>query len=1180
VKHSFQLNATSACRLLYLAIACAFLNSSVSAQTFFGSIVGTVTDQTGASVTAARVTLTNTGTAERRTDQTDNLGNYQFVNVVPGLYKVDIEAKGFKHLTRDQVQVEVQSAVRIDAPMQLGDVGQVVEITGQAALLQTETSSLGHEVEGRVVEQMPLNGRNVLNLVALVPGVVAQGSSLSNPTNTNISAWGNYQIGGGYGNQSAAFLDGAPLNTSYNNAVMLVPTQDSVQEFRVQTNNLGPEFSRFAGGVINMISKSGTNEYHGTTYEFLRNKVLNSNTFFNNRSGVARPAFTQNQFGADTGGRIIKDKTFFFVSYEGFRLRQGASTLTSVPTEAMRSGDFSNLRTSTGAFIPIYDPLSTCSQLTNPACASGQTVLRSPFPNNMIPVSRMDPTANILKNLWAMPDLPGQAYTSVNNYATNASAGGNNDQVNGRFDQNVSSKQRIFGRYTRWTDYNLPSDPYSAEQKAESLPQTGTAVDFQTVQAVLGDTYTFTPNTVGDIRLSLFRFTYNSLPESYGSNFTEFGWPAVLNTEVPWREVPYVCIQGFSDFCQEVTGITANNTFAFTPSLTHIVGRHTFKFGGEFRRLQYNFGKSNQASGVFNFDNIMTSQNPASPGSTGYAFASFLLGDGATGQVPGTTGSPNGLQVPTKTAAQFTYQGYFVSDTFQATKRLTLNYGVRWDLPGAYTERYNNESVWLPNVPSPLAQQTGLPIMGELGLVDTPQSPGRGNAVQHWKLFAPRIGLAYRLNGKTVIRAGYGIFYLPSDVNMSSAPWSNPINSITTPWVSTTNGGYTPSATLSNPFPNGILQPPGRNPDFQSLLYGTGITSPVTNEPYPYVEQWNLNVERQITDTLMVEAAYAGSRGVHLYAASGAGQVDQLPDQDLALGTKLQQLVPNPFYGLISTGTLANPTVQEGQLLLPFPQYTSVSVTGQSNRDSIYHSLQMKMEKRFRGGGTILVAYTWSKFISDSDTITTWLDPTGTIQDYNNLRNERALLGSDVPQHVVFSYVYDVPIGEGHRLLGNAHGVAGKFVSGWGLNGVSTFQSGLPLGFTTSSNLTGSYNGGTRPNVIAGCDKSISGSAQSRLTEWFNTACFAPPAAFTFGSESRLDPNLRGAGVNNWDFALFKTTQIAERYRIQFRTEVFNLFNRVQFGQPGLTDGNASFGVVSSQSNNPRLIQFGLRFSY
>jgi hypothetical protein len=471
-----------------------------------------------------------------------------------------------------------------------------------------------------------------------------------------------------------------------------------------------------------------------------------------------------------------------------------------------------------------------------------------------------------------------------------------------------------------------------------------------------------------------------------------------------------------------------------------------------------------------------------------------------------------------------------------------------------------------------------LPVKGKLGLVDSPDSPGRGSAVQHWKLFAPRLGLAYRLTNKTVLRAGYGIFFLPSDLSMSSAPWSNPINSITTPWVATTDGGLTPAARLSNPFPSGILQPPGRDPSYQNLLLGTNVTSPVANQPYAYVQQWNFNVERQLTDTLMFEAAYAGSRGVHLLGAGG--QVNQLPDQYLALGPKLQQQVPNPFYGLISTGTLASPTVAQGQLLLPFPEYTSVSVTGPSNRDSIYHSMQVKMEKRFRGGGTVLAAYTWSKLISNTDTITTWLDPTGTIQDYNNLRGERALLGSDVPQHVVISYVNDLPIGKGHRLFGNTNGVMGQLISGWGINGVSTFQSGLPLGFSTNVNLTNSFNGGSRPNVTYGCDKSISGSAQSRLNGWFNTSCFTQPAAFTFGSESRLDPVLRSAGIANWDFAVFKTTHVHERVGLQFRTEFFNLFNRVQFAQPGLAQGNPSFGVVSSQSNNPRLIQFALRLTY
>jgi hypothetical protein len=328
----------------------------------------------------------------------------------------------------------------------------------------------------------------------------------------------------------------------------------------------------------------------------------------------------------------------------------------------------------------------------------------------------------------------------------------------------------------------------------------------------------------------------------------------------------------------------------------------------------------------------------------------------------------------------------------------------------------------------------------------------------------------------------------------------------------------------------------------------------------------------------MVEAAYAGSRGVHLIA--GSGQVDQLPDQDLALGKQLQQLVPNPFYGLISTGTLSQPTVQRGQLLLPYPQYTSATITTPSDRDSIYHSLQMKMEKRFHQGGTLLVAYTWSKLISNTDTVTTWLDATGTFQDYNNLRLERSLSGSDVPHHVVISYVYDLPIGKGHRLLGNVSGVADKLVSGWGINGVTTFQSGTPLGLNSNSNITGTYNGGSRPNVTAGCDKSISGSATSRLNGWFNTACFTAAPAFTLGSEGRFDPNLRTQGIDNWDFAVFKKTQLTERINLQFRAEFFNLFNRVQFAAPNLSQGNPSFGIISSQANNPRLIQFALRTSF
>lgn len=300
----------SAVKVLFCMVLLSLAAEPLFPQSFYGSVVGTITDSSGALVSGANVTLVNAGTNEKHTAQTDASGNYQFVNLVPGQYRIDIEQVGFRHLTRDQVTVEVQSSVRVDAALLLGEVGQVVEVQGESPLLQTETSSLGHVVSSRAVQQMPLNGRNVLNLVALSPGVVPNGQSMGNPTMANNSAWGNYQIGGGIGNQSATLLDGAPLNTGYNNAVQLVPTQDAIQEFRVQTNSVSAEFGRFGGGVVNLTSRSGSNEFHGSAYEFLRNKVLNANTFFNNRSGVSRPAFTQSQYGANGGGPALRDRTF------------------------------------------------------------------------------------------------------------------------------------------------------------------------------------------------------------------------------------------------------------------------------------------------------------------------------------------------------------------------------------------------------------------------------------------------------------------------------------------------------------------------------------------------------------------------------------------------------------------------------------------------------------------------------------------------------------------------------------------------------------------------------------------------------------------------------------------------------------------------------------------------------
>jgi len=1141
-------------------------------QTFYGSIIGAVTDPSGAPIPQATVTVTNLGTAERRTADTDENGNYQFVNLVPGQYKVEAEKTGMKRFVRDTVTVQVQSAVRIDVQMQVGDLSQTVEITAQTPLLQTENAALGQVVEARKVLEMPLNGRNVFGLVALVPGVVPGGQSGTTPTGTNPFAWGNYQIGGGQSNQSASYLDGAPINASYANLTALVPTQDAIQEFRVQTNNLGPEFGHLAGGAINLTTKSGTNSFHGSAYEFFRNRVLNANTFFNNLAGVQRPAFSQNQYGANLGGPVIRDKTFFFFAWEGFRLRQGQSYVYSVPTDAMRTGDFSNVRNSSGALVPIYDPLTTCGRLGNPGCAkdaSGNDVIsRSPFPGNVIPTSRLDPAAKVLENFWAHPNSPGANFTNVNNYTANASVGGNNDEYTARVDHTFSSNNHAFVRYTYWTNLNLPIDPY----------KTNTCVDrcteaFNTNQAVVADTFSLTPTLVGDIRLSYMRFHYNRIPLTLGYDLTQLGWPASMNDQVVFRTVPTVNVTGYNGvWSTSGTGSTIidrNDVYSIIPSLTKIWHSHTLKFGAEVRRNTHNYYQQNSPSGTFSFDALMTSANPFAAAGTGNGFASFLLGDGTGGGV-----TQNNL-----VAAQNIYRAFYAGDQWQITSRLTFNYGVRFEQMGPWSERYDRMTVLLPTAPNDLSGPTGLNLRGAVGLVNTPASPSRNN-YHLGNLWSPRVGLAWRVTDKTVVRTGYGIFWLPNDARWNLSPNNDLVNSFTNPFNGTLDGSTTPKDVLRNPFPNGLLAAPGRSANALYLLRGQGIAAPVFNDPYAYAQQWNVDFERELPGNMALSVAYAGSKGTHLPGPDQ--QLDQLPDQFMSLGaSKLNQQVPNPFVGQVPLGTLAQPNVAYGQLLRPFPQYTGFSVRNITNRNSIYHSGQLKLEKRFSRGGTILGSYTWSKLISDTDTLTGWLEPGGGApgaQDNYNLRAERSLALYDTPHRAVISYILDLPFGKGQPIGGNLTGVAGRLVSGWGINGITTYQSGNPLPISVATNTNG-FGAGQRPNRT-GITADLSGSAQSRLGQWFNTQAFSLPGSFTFGNSSRTMPDARSHGIAEYNFTVFKNTPITENINLQFRTEIFNLFNRVQFGYPGTALGVPQFGVVSSQYNTPRLVQLALRLIF
>ena len=1160
-----MINRITLCLVFLLACA------SLFGQTFYGSLVGTVSDASSSAMPQANVTLINLGTGERRTAQTDTSGNYQFVNIVPGQYRVEVENTGFRRFAREPITVEVQSAVRIDVAMQVGDVNQTVEVTGQTPLMETESASLGHVVEARKVLEMPLNGRNVFALVALVPGVVPGGQSGGTPTGTNPFAWGNFQIGGGQANQSASFIDGAPVNAGYVNLTALVPTQDAVQEFKVQTNSLGPEFGRFAGGVINMTTKSGTNSYHGAFYEYFRNRSLNANTFFNNRAGVKRPAFSQNQYGVNLGGPIRKDKTFFFGSYEGFNLRQGQSYVFSVPTDPMRGGDFSNFRNGTGAMIPVYDPLTTCGRLGNAACPTnatgGEVISRTPFPGNVVPANRIDGAAKVMTNLWGRASGSGLPFTAVNNFTANASVGGEQAQYNGRVDHTFSDKHRGFVRYTFWKNLNLPIDPYGTKTCVDRCTET-----MNTNQAVIGDTYSLNPTTFLDLRLSFTRFSYDRTSATAGYDLTQLGWPAALNSAVAVRVQPIPIVTGYNGvFGTNGSGSTIvarNDIFSIMPGMTKIWGKHTLKFGGEVRRLTHNYYQQNNPSGSFNFDALMTSANPLAAAGTGNGFASFLLGMGAGG----------GLTHNSFVAGQMIYGAYYFGDQWQIGSRLTFNYGLRVEQMGPWSERFDRLVVLLPKAPNELSGRGGLQFTGRPGLVNSPDSPSRNNT-QKSNVVSPRLGLAYRLSNKMVFRAGYGLFFLPTEVAFGTSPNGDISNAYTTPYLGTVDGSITPADRLSNPFPKGIVSAPGRSANLQQLFYGQGISAPVYSDPRAQVQQWNFDVQRELPGGAALEVAYAGSKGTHL--PGPAQPMNQLPDQFLSQGARLLDQVPNPFVGAVQLGALAQPNVSRGQLLRPFPQYTAFNITSPMNRNSIYHSAQMKLEKRFAKGASVLGSYTWAKLISDTDTLTAWLEPGGGlgVQNFNNLRAERSVALYDSPHRAVISFIYDLPFGKGRRFANGSSGAVNRVVGGWGINGVSTFQSGNPLSMNMAVNTTNSSGGGQRPNST-GVSANLEGSAQSRLNGWFTTSAFTAAPAFTFGNVARSLTDVRSHGIANYDFTVFKNTPINERFGLQFRTEVFNLFNRVQFGYPGTALGNPQFGIVSGQYNNPRLVQFALRLQF
>lgn len=1136
---------------LFAGVACA--------QT--ASLSGRVTDPAGAVVPGVSVTATAAATGASSKAVTGSDGYYSLPALPPGVYALTVDKPGFAPIQERNLQLQVQQAARLDFSLKLGAVTESVDVSSQGQVLDTESATLGAVVSSRQVTELPLLGRNPYALALLVPGV-RPAVGVNNLPVDQISTV-SFNINGQRSTANEFLLDGAPNSAAAQNQPVINATPDLVQEFKVETSNYSAEFGRAAGGVFNVVTRSGANRFHGGVYEFFRNNALNANDFFANRGGVAIAPFRYNQFGGTVGGPVWipnvyngRNKTFFFASVEIVRFIQGVTFTGTVPVPRQLLGDFSNTRNAAGQLVVIYDPNTTVQ--------NGSAYSRTSFPGNIIPPSRIDAVARNIASYMPAPSGAGALYTGAGNFVRNDSNLIDKNSESYRLDHYFSSKNRMFARYsfdnTPWTR----AGAYGSNPASPSAgPQT-----FDRSNAVVEDDHTLTPSFLLTMRYSFTRLKNNRTPFSPNFDLSTLGFPSGLRAQLPPASFPNIAITGFSVTSSVANVITggllgatdnihlADNTHALQATATKVMGPHEIRFGGEFRVIQNNTLQTGAASPGFTFAPTWTQgPNPTLSTSTaGSGLASFLLG------IPGGSAAP-----APSLAMQTRYYGAFVQDTYKVTPKLTLSYGLRYEYESPRTERYNQFSKFDYNQAPPV-NAAGLNLHGALYFAGVGGSP-REDSNPDRNNFAPRLGVAYRMNGKTVIRTGAGLFYSNNwGAGSGSTGFGSTGFTAATTIVSSVNG-VNPTVSLGNPFPNGIVKPSGSSLGAATQL-GQAINF-YAGSVTPYAANWNFSVQRELPWNVLLETGYTGSRGLKLQIDN---QINTLTGANLALGAALRDTVANPFFGQIANGILAPATVSRAQLLRPYPQFDSVNALQSNIANSSYHALEVKTEKRYSKGLSVMFSYTWSKSIDlatgafGGETISS-----GAIQNFHNLRNEYAPSGIDQTNRFIANALYELPF------FSTRKGMVGRWLGGWQLGGIFSAYSGSPLGITQSSNNTFSQGGGQRPNWT-GVSAAL---ANPTVDKWFDTSQFTLVSTpYTYGNLARTLGGLRSNGVRQLDFTMVKNTVIRERLKLQFRGEFFNLTNTPQFAPPGTALGTSTFGVVTAQNNQPRVIQFAMKLSF
>ncbi|MCI0423199.1 MAG: TonB-dependent receptor, partial [Acidobacteria bacterium] len=912
----------------------AFLPMTTSAQDIRATLSGQVTDASGSSVPNAKVTVTNTATNVLSPATTNDVGRYVVNFLLPGRYKLEVEANGFKKFVRENIQLEVGDKVGIDVNLQIGEISDSVTVSEEIPLLETESASRGQVITGQQVVDLPNNGRNTFQLVWAVPGVIKTGGYWGSMENYALGNATGASINGGKTRENETLLDGA-TNTLNNRDVNFQPILDAVQEFKVNTGVYDAAYGRTGGGVTVLSTKSGTNAFHGSAWQYHKNDALAANPWVLNSIGEPKPHFINNTFGFQVGGPVYvpkvldgKNRLFFMVAYEGLRERSSGGDSAIVPTAAMRSGDFSGLP------VTIYDPLTTRT-------INGQ-IVRDPFPENRIPANRISPVAaNVLKFV-PLPNFGAGAYGNDNYAAFNGAKNGYN-QLMTRVDYAVNSRNNVYVRYGRLPYTEFDSILFGGGSPAEPSRENPLVRNFYNWNADWAST--LSPTTVLNLRFGLARYVNTGgSPPAGDFNPRELGFAGSLASQFRFLNFPRFELGQYTTIgTDRVVDKTVRDSYSYQANLSRVILSHQAKWGAEFRIYNQSTYTPGFASGRYVFSRGFTQRDPLrADAASGDELASFLLGYAASGQV----------DLNIDTGFQHKYYALFFQDDWKVNSRLSLNLGLRWDYETAPAERYNRMvRTFAFDQPHPIAQRApGLNLKG--GIIYAGDSNSRYFAADR-NNFQPRVGVAFKLTDRWVMRGGYGLYYLGAHEFGSTTGFSR-----STSLVSSSDGGLTPRVPLTNAFPEGLLQPIGSSRGLNTDL-GGAINVGYFDRPLPYSHQYSFGLERQLGNSWLVEVSYVGNRSRRLPVGAN---VNVIPRNELdKASTYYTERLQSPMAGLIPENAAKNgATIPRSELLLPFPHYGAINVSSIPLGRQNYHSMQSKLTKRFSSGMSFLLAYTIS----------------------------------------------------------------------------------------------------------------------------------------------------------------------------------------------------------------------------